>query len=554
MLKADGKQIVDASGQPFILRGMGLGGWMLQEGYMVLTSGFAPTQHELQETIAELIGQEEMEAFYEAWYANHVRRIDVDSLKAWGFNSLRLPMHYNLFTLPIEEEPVKGENTWLEKGFRMTDTLLNWCQENEMYLILDLHAAPGGQGKNASISDYDESKPSLWESEENKQKTIALWRKLAERYVDESYIGGYDLLNEPNWTFEGKSENGCDDESNKPIWDLYIDITEAIREVDQKHIIYVEGNCWSQNINGFPGPWDDNMSLSFHKYWTPTTTESIEKFLEIRDTFNIPLYMGEAGENSNEWFKRAIALFEEHEIGWAWWPMKKIESVVGPLTVTKTPEYQQLLDYWNGKPEKPSKEFAIKTLMDIAEGLKLENCVYHQDVIDAMFRQRKSDETIPFAHHQVPGTIYLTDYDLGEVNQAYYDKDYMNIGEGDQTRSNRGGRYRNDGVDIGETDASVGNGYYVGWTNAGEWLLYTIDVAEAGSYTCEMTVASAGPGSKVSIVIDDDTKLNIEIPVTGSDQTWKPIEMGTLELTPGKHQLKVVVEAGEFNMATLHIQ
>ncbi len=100
--------------------------------------------------------------------------------------SVRVAMHYKWFTLPIEEEPIAGEQTWLNKGFEMIDSLLDWCGDNEMYLVLDLHGAPGGQGKNADISDYDPSKPSLWESQDNKDKTVALWQKLAERYSDET--------------------------------------------------------------------------------------------------------------------------------------------------------------------------------------------------------------------------------------------------------------------------------------------------------------------------------------------------------------------------------
>ena len=65
---------------------------------------------------------------------------------------------------------------------------------------------------------------------------MALWRKLAERYADEPWIGGYDILNEPNWTFEGKDKNGREDVSNQPIWDLYKAITRAIREVDSTHL------------------------------------------------------------------------------------------------------------------------------------------------------------------------------------------------------------------------------------------------------------------------------------------------------------------------------
>jgi aryl-phospho-beta-D-glucosidase BglC (GH1 family) len=70
-----------------------------------------------------------------------------------------------------------------------------------MYLILDLHAAPGGQGNDLNIADRDSTKPSLWQSEANRTKTIELWRTLAERYKDEPNIGAYDILNEPNLGF-----------------------------------------------------------------------------------------------------------------------------------------------------------------------------------------------------------------------------------------------------------------------------------------------------------------------------------------------------------------
>ncbi|MEO8412594.1 MAG: cellulase family glycosylhydrolase, partial [Ginsengibacter sp.] len=196
-LKADGKRIVNAKGENVLLRGMGLGGWMLQEGYMLGIHKDAQ-QHNIRKRIEALMGRAETEEFYNAWLNNFVRKIDIDSMHAWGFNSVRLPMHYNLFTLPVDEEPVAGENTWLDRGFVLTDSLLAWCMANRMYLLLDLHAAPGGQGNDLNISDRDSSKPSLWQNEANQQKTIALWKKLAGRYKNEKWIGGYDILNEPN--------------------------------------------------------------------------------------------------------------------------------------------------------------------------------------------------------------------------------------------------------------------------------------------------------------------------------------------------------------------
>jgi len=193
-LKVDGQKIVNDKNENIVLRGFGLGGYMLQEGYM-LKVPFSGQQYVFKEHVQELIGNEKTEEFYSKWRNNFMQKKDVDSLKKWGYNSIRLPMHYNLFTLPVDQEPEKGKNTWLEEGFRLTDQLVSWCRDNKIYLILDMHATPGGQGNDVNISDRDPSKPSLWESVENRDKLEALWVKLAERYKDEPVIGGYDLIN-----------------------------------------------------------------------------------------------------------------------------------------------------------------------------------------------------------------------------------------------------------------------------------------------------------------------------------------------------------------------
>ena len=219
-LRAKGRIIINEKGENVLLRGMGLGGWMLQEGYMLRINKDGQ-QHRIRERIDSLLGPKKAGEFYEAWLANHTRKIDINSMKAWGFNSVRLPMHYALYTLPVERESVPGKQTWLNKGFVMTDSLLQWCRENQMYLILDLHAAPGGQGNDIAIADRDTTKPSLWQSDFNQQKTIALWEKLATRYANEEWLGGYDIINEPNWGFENIADkNGCAETKNIPLLQL----------------------------------------------------------------------------------------------------------------------------------------------------------------------------------------------------------------------------------------------------------------------------------------------------------------------------------------------
>ena len=301
-------------------------------------------------------------------------------------------MHYNLFTLAIDKEPVAGKNTWISKGFQLTDSLLSWCKADKIYLILDLHAAPGGQGNDNAISDRDSTKPSLWQSELNKQKTIALWKKLAKRYANEPWIGGYDLVNETNWGFQNTADkNGCAETENGSLKKLLTDITKAIREVDKKHIIFIEANCWGNNYKGIFPLWDNNIVVSFHKYWNNNDQQSIQSFLDFREKYNVPIWCGETGENSNTWFTAAIKLFQKNKIGWAWWPLKKM-GVSNPLQIMPDSGYYKLISYWKGEAVKPTVAVAFKVLMQLTEDIKAENCLFHKDVIDAMFKQANAVE------------------------------------------------------------------------------------------------------------------------------------------------------------------
>lgn len=541
-LHVENRNIVDGAGNNVLLRGIGLGGWMLQEGYMMQTAAFANAQYQLKAKITELIGTEKTTDFYEAWRENYVQKADIDTLKSWGFNSIRLPMHYNLYTLPIEQEPVQGENTWLEAGFALTDRLLSWCTANEIYLILDLHAAPGGQGKDSGISDYDPTKPSLWESADNRSKTVALWRKLAERYADEPWIGGYDLINETNWSLT----------NNRPLKDLYVAITNAIREVDTHHILFIEGNWFANDFTGLTPPWDANMVYSFHKYWSYNTTASIQWMLDIRNRHNIPIWCGEAGENSNAWFTDAIKLFEAHNIGWAWWPLKKIESISAPLSVPKSSGYDRLLDYWNGQAGKPPVDFATSALMEVAENLKLENCLVHIDVIDAMFRQVVTTDVKPFVRNDLPGRIYAADYDLGSAGYAYADEvsATYHVSTDTYTSWNNGWSYRNDGVDIEVcSDNAVSNGYNVGWISTDEWLVYTVNIDETAAYDVTLRIAAQSGGGNVHLELDErPVSGSFTIKGTGGWQNWASVTSSGIILEEGQRRLKLYVDTGGFNL------
>lgn len=547
-LRTDGQRIVNEKGENVLLRGMGLGGWMLQEGYMLKVNKDGQ-QYRIRQRIDSLIGTANTNEFYDKWLANHTQKSDIDSLKNWGFNSVRLPMHFNLYTLPVDKEPTAGNNTWLEKGFQLTDSLLAWCRSNQLYLILDLHAAPGGQGNDANISDRDKSKPSLWDSEANQQKTVALWKKLAERYANEPWIAGYDIINEPNWGFDdiAKDPNGLGEKHNTPLKKLMMEITKAIRLADKKHIIIIEGNGWGNNYNGVLPVWDDNMVLSFHKYWNFNDQQSIQHILDMRAANNIPVWLGETGENSNVWFTEAIHLLESNNIGWAWWPLKKIGSN-NPLEIRSNPDYQQVVSYLNGKGAKPSPVQAYKGLMKLTESLKTANNIFHRDVVDAMFRQPFADEAIPFKHFIVngKGTLKAVDYDLGKIGIAYFDKDSADYHISNGSNGGNEGRvYRNDGVDIQKDKANAF--YYVSDIEKGEWLQYTIDVKKQGNYAVDLVCLPGKTAGSISLSVDNQTpKAVVKTPATGG-LAWQDFAAGSYALSTGLHTIKVYFEAGGFN-------
>lgn len=555
-LRTSGTKIVNEKGENVLLRGMGLGGWMLQEGYMLRLQGTNP-QYSIRNRIEQLVGPEQTQQFYDAWLNNFTTKADIDSMKKWGFNSVRLPMHYNLYTLPVEQEPDSTKQTWLEKGFQLTDSLLSWCKANKMYLILDLHAAPGGQGNDLNIADRDSTKPSLWQSAANQAKTVALWKKLAERYKDEPWMGAYDIINEPNWGFEDPTDkNGLKESGNKPLRELMVKITQAIRSVDKKHIVIIEGNGWGNNYKGIFPLWDDNMVISFHKYWNYNDARSVQHMLDARTQNNAPVWLGETGENSNTWFADAVQLLESNNIGWCWWPLKKLGNN-NPLEIRSNPNYDRLVDYWNGRSATPpNANDALEGLMNLASATHVRYNAVCRDVIDALMRQPFNSNVIPFAEMQSRNgqwVIRAVNYDLGRNGMAYYDKDTGNyrVSTGRNSAGNRGRMYRNDGVDIYRDSSEPGN-FYVGSIEDGEWLQYTIKLNEKAAYNLNILAASASDTSNITVSVDGKPLFsNTPITSTGNSKNWKMQSLGKLELAKGTHVIKVNANKGGFNLKEL---
>jgi endoglucanase len=541
-LHANGKYIYDANNQEVILKGIGTGNWMINEGYMMKSSDFAGTHTQFRDKVTATIGEQNTETFYDTWLDNHFTRRDVDSMKTWGFNSVRVAMHYKWFTLPIEKEPVTGQDTWFEEGFVRIDSLLDWCGDNEMYLILDLHGAPGGQGHDRNISDYDPAFPSLWESAENRRKTVALWRKLAERYASEPWIGGYDLINEPNWELP----NGT------LLKQTYVNITNAIRAVDQNHMIIIEGNWFANDYTGLTPPWDDNIVYSFHKYWNYNTLESIQWMINIRNAQNVPIWLGETGENSNSWFTDVIRLAEDNKIGWSMWPVKKAE-INNVLMVPQSLQYNNLLSYWQYGTPSMTAEQAFNALMDWANNHRIENCTMQRDVIDAMIRQPHSNTSLPYSNYRIEEAINATNYDLGKCSVAYWDADTANyrLNTNVYVSWNEGWAYRNDGVDIEKSTDNhpSGNGFALGWTADNEWLQYTVTSDSSAAYQVLFRSAcQSGPATVHLEVNGTDVCPLTQLPVTGGWQTWLSTTIDNVIIPAGTNKIRFHFDKGGSNV------
>ncbi|MCK6262952.1 cellulase family glycosylhydrolase [Vibrio sp. ZSDE26] len=519
-VRANGTQIIDANGDNLIFRGMGIGGWMVMEPYMFEFNQNADEgQHKILDDISAIIGEERTKTFHQAWLDNFFTQQDVVELKRSGFNTIRLPMHFNLFTLPIEQEPIFGQDTWLNEGFERVDELLAWCKENEIYLILDLHAAPGGQGYNGNISDYDPTKPSLWESEENQRKMIALWGKIAERYANERWIAAYDPMNEPNWGFDDipDNKNGCTEVSNIPLREMYSKLIPEIRKYDKNHLIAIEGNCWGNNhSNLWPLPVsDDNVAISFHKYWNENNDASIQPFTQMRDQYNVPLWMSESGENSNTWYREAVELLESNNIGWSWWTWKKMEHTSGSFSVKKPDGFQDLLTYWEQGGTMPDAEQAYSVLMTLVENLKLHNAHRNDDAINALTQaQVKCD-----SKSSLPLDSLISALSYCQMN----------------------------GIETQEG--------FVGYFSQGDWVAYPFHIPESGNYVIEFDVATQNNGA--SFTVEEFGGWHqygtATIPNTNGWTNWQRVSK-PVSLAKGYQHIAIVSDNGDVNFKAFRIR
>ncbi|RDW59093.1 hypothetical protein BP5796_12017 [Coleophoma crateriformis] len=352
VLKVDGSKIVDSKGNVVLLRGTALGGWMLMENFM---NGFPGREMQIREALGEVLGKEKSEYFFDKFLEYFFGDKDAEYLASLGFNSLRIPMNYRHFEDDMNPMVIK------EEGFKHVDRVIEICAKYKIYVILDLHAAPGGQSQDWHC-DNPTGYAAFWDHKHFQDRVINLWEVIARRYRSNPWIAGYNLLNEPA------------DKQWSRLLAFYDRIVPAVRAVDPEHILWLEGNTFSMDFSGFSKVFP-NTVYGVHDYCGFGFPNRIGRYkgeseqdtyirqmydrkVEFMKKHNVPIWNGEFGpiyerqETNSDWeehneeryqmLERQMAIYTAEGIAWNIWSYKDI-NVMGMTHLSPNSAWVRLL-------------------------------------------------------------------------------------------------------------------------------------------------------------------------------------------------------------------
>ena len=543
-VQASGTTLV-VNGSVFTPRGVNLGNWFVLEPYMI---GGGSSNEQVRQAFVTLAGSS---ANYQTWRAaylsNYVTQADVQRLKAAGFNTVRVPLDWRDCLNSKGNALLTGTYpATLPSGAPVAlaylDNLLNWCTSAGMYVLLDMHVTPSTvDGDNEIyVSSTSQVSTTL-----NAVKTA--WSTLAQRYRNATNLLGYDLLNEPP---------GYINDDYRPT---YQQIQSAIRQYDTNHLLVVESNVYADlgdtiNGDGYLGtPIDANMAVSIHSYGDtdlpplsidadyPTDANDYNGRAyyawEYANKENVPVLIGETGENNNNWINGIVHLWSVGKVGAAsapitagvlYWTYKKPgDSVRAVVSVPFTPGWSAIENYLNNGGTVPAN--ALSLLNSQATLGAYANETFHPDVADALLRDYHA--TLPAAYPTViptiPGTVNAAWYDLGLAATTATpgdDTPYASFSANAQTSTYQ---VRDDVVGT----YLLNGGTSVGGLNAGDWQHYQVNVTP-GLYQVFLTYGAAGSGAQAGLSLNGAALLtSAALAATGSNTTPQEASIGTVTIT-----------------------
>ena len=312
-LKVNGTQIrkQKGTGDVVYLRGTNAGGWLVQENWMNPTN--ASDQKTMMTTLANRFGTSKRDELVSTYENNYWTTQDFDNCAEMGMSVIRLPFTY--MNLCDDNGNLKSN------AFDRLDWFVQNCSQRGMYVILDMHGAFGSQNGMDHSGEINDGKQ-LYYNQSNKDKTLNLWKKIAEHFKGNPAVAAYDILNEP----------GIKAAATYSLhWDFYNEIYNTIRSKDSNHIIIME-SCW--DADNLPRPsqygWT-NVAYEYHYYpWSAQNSSDAQKSYfssKVSDIANhnygVPTFVGEftCFEQSEGW-KAAMSTFNSQGWHWTTWSYK----------------------------------------------------------------------------------------------------------------------------------------------------------------------------------------------------------------------------------------
>jgi endoglucanase len=383
-LHRSGKNIVDSQGKTVILRGFGPGEWLNIESYFLELPGEdvgTPSNPTYSHTatrnkLGQLMGTANADTFYARWTRNIITETDVAQYAGWGINSLRISMNYHWLS--------SADGVYIQSGFAMLDSIVAWGARYGVYIILAMHAAPGGQNRE-QMGDVADGNARLWTDSATYQPwTIHLWQYIASRYSQEQWVGGFDYFDEPILNSNSADPDDAQVSQNTRLLAFYKRLTAAVRSVDGNHALFVESAVgWSSDFTNLT-PFDSNMAWDFHDYnFDNASVNSYSDYYTLRNTTGFPLWNGEFGENNNTWAQNTKNQCETNTIGWNWWTTKKLGDNTQAYTIATPANFSQIINAFNGSSSLTQAQ-AVTIMFALADNAATAKCTKNCGVVNAL--------------------------------------------------------------------------------------------------------------------------------------------------------------------------
>ncbi len=330
-LRVDGDRLRNEAGEVVTLTGFGLGGWMNMENFI---TGYPGNESNIRRVMREAMSPEAYEAFFTEFLEGFFTDADAELLASIGLNSVRIPVNYRHF----EDDAAPFELK--EEGFALLDRVIDALARHGLYSVIDLHALPGRQNEHWH-SDNPTHVAEFWTHRHFQDRVVHLWEAFADRYKDRPEIAGYNPINEPS------------DRTGTVLPAFYQRLEKAIRAVDPRHILFLDGNKYSSDFSVFdPADPLPNCVYTAHDYALPGIAGDATEYPGVvrgehfdrgvveqtflrrtkfmRDT-GTPIWIGEFGPvypREDEWRYRLlrdqIDVYRDHGASWALWTYKDI--------------------------------------------------------------------------------------------------------------------------------------------------------------------------------------------------------------------------------------